>query len=207
MTGIWPLRADRSAVLVIDMQRDFVEPGRPMTVPAAREVVPNVSRIAHAARAVGSPVIYTQHVLLDSFNVSPLETACNPKLVTDGMREESDGVEIVDELTPLPGEVVVSKHRYDAFHGTRLDTVLHTIAGLGQIDTVIFTGTLTEVCCESTARSAFMRDYRVVFASDATAALLPGAQGATEAVISAFFGRVMTTDEIIASFVSAPVLG
>ena len=194
-TAPWRIDASRSAVLVIDMQRDFVEEGRPMEVPAARDAIPGIQRVSDAARAAGAPVVYTQHVLLDDFDVSPLETAYNPKLLSVGMRAGTDGVEIIDELAPRPGEPVIPKHRYDAFHNTRLESVLRSIRGLNGIDTVIITGTLTEVCCESTARSAFMRDYRVAFVSDATGALLPGAQQATEAAIGAFFGRVLTADE------------
>ncbi len=197
MTNPWRIDSSRSAVLVIDMQRDFVEEGRPMEVPAARDAIAGIQRVSEAARAAGAPVVYTQHVLLDDFDVSPLETAYNPKLLSVGMRAGTDGVEIIDELAPRPGEPVIPKHRYDAFHNTRLDSVLRSIRGLNGIDTVIITGTLTEVCCESTARSAFMRDYRVAFVSDATGALLPGAQQATEAAIGTFFGRVLTADEVV----------
>lgn len=193
----WRIDAARSAVLVIDMQRDFVEEGRPMEVPGARSAIRGIQRITATARAHGAPIVYTQHVLLDEFDVSPLETAYNPRLLEIGMREGSDGVEIIDQLAPQPGEIVIRKHRYDAFHNTRLDSVLRSVSGLNGVDTVIITGTLTEVCCESTARSAFMRDYRVAFASDATGALLPGAQQATETVIGTFFGRVMSADEIV----------
>ena len=193
----WVIDRERCAVLVIDMQRDFVLDGRPMEVPAARRAVPAIKEIVASARRCGVPVVYTQHLLLDEFDVSPLETAYNPTLRTRGIRAGTDGVEIVDDLAPEPGEVVVQKHRYDAFHNTRLDTVLHTIRGWNTVDTVIITGTLTEVCCESTARSAFMRDYRVAFVSDATGALLPGAQEATEAAIATFFGRVLTASQVV----------
>ncbi|WP_353987429.1 isochorismatase family cysteine hydrolase [Ruicaihuangia caeni] len=201
----WEIDPARSAVLVIDMQRDFVEEGRAMEVPAARGAIPGIRAVCDAARSAGAPVIYTQHVLLDDFDVSPLETAYNPKLRQLGMREGTDGVEIVDELAPMPGEVVIAKHRYDAFHNTRLDSVLRSIRGLNGIDTVIITGTLTEVCCESTARSAFMRDYKVAFVSDATGALLEGAQKATEAVVATFFGRVLTSAQVIDELAAARV--
>ena len=78
-----------------------------------------------------------------------------------------------------------------------MEPTLKNIRGLNQIDTVIITGTLTEVCCESTARGAYMRDYKVAFVSDATGGLSNEAQKATESVIGIFFGRVLTTNQVI----------
>jgi ureidoacrylate peracid hydrolase len=130
--------------------------------------------------------------------VSPLETTYQPKLREVGMRDGTHGVEIVDELKPEPGEVVIRKHRYDAFHNTQLGTVLPALRGPHEVDTLIIMGTLTEVCCESTARSAFMRDYRVAFLADATGALSGAAQEATLRTIGMFFGRVLTSAELFA---------
>ncbi|HVV10649.1 isochorismatase family cysteine hydrolase [Amycolatopsis sp.] len=175
----WELDRRRSALLVIDMQNDFVRRGFPMEVPMARARIGAMREVAARCRAVGVPVLCTRHVLFDSFDVSPLETARNPALRTAGLRAGSHGAEIVEELAPEPGEVVIDKHRYDAFHNTPLHSVLTTIRGPHVVDTVIITGTLTDVCCESTARSAFMRDYKVAFAADATGALSEAAQEAT----------------------------
>ena len=178
------------------MQNDFVLNGRPMEVPAARDIIGEIQTLVSTCREMCTPVIYTQHILQDDFDISPLETTYIPILKSVGMRRGTNGVDIVEELTPHPGDVVVEKHRYDAFHNTRLESVLRSIRGLNAIDTVIVTGTLTEVCCESTVRSAFMRDYKVALASDATGALGPAAQDASENVISAFFGRVMTVQDV-----------
>jgi nicotinamidase-related amidase len=186
------------AVLVVDMQNDFVRPGAPVEVPAAQTVIPAIQRISAAARACGVPVIYTQHLLEEGFDVSPLETEYNPILQRVGMRRGTLGAEIVDELRPEGTDLIVEKHRYDAFFNTRLDSLLSTVRGLRAIDTLVITGTLTEVCCESTARSAFMRDYRVLFVSDATGALSPEAQRATEHAIDTFFGRVVDSGTVIA---------
>lgn len=194
---MWQLDPARTALLVIDMQNDFVRDGHPMLVPEAQNRVAAMQHLVDGCRDVGVPVIYTRHILLDSFNVSPLECAYNPRLLHEGMRQGSRGAEIISELEPLPHDVVIDKHRYDAFHNTRLETVLRTVRGLHGVDTVIIAGTVTEVCCETTARSAYSRDYKVAFASDATAALSPRAQEATEANISSFFGRVLTAADIL----------
>lgn len=194
----WQLSPATAVLLVIDMQNDFVLPGAPMEVPMARERIPAMAHTVAACRGAGVPVIYTRQVLLDDFPISPLEVACNPKLGSVGMRKGTPGVEIIDALKPEPADYVVDKHRYDAFHNTQLATVLASIRGLNTVDTVIIAGTLTEVCCESTARSAFMRDYKVVFLSDATGGRSDAAQDATLDVIGTFFGKVMPAAELAA---------
>lgn len=166
-----------------------------MEVPEARTAIPYIQKLIATSRELGIPVIYSQHTLRDDFAVSPLEAAYNERLLTVGMRKGSFGVQVIDALKPAENEIVIEKYRYDAFYATNLEPVLRSIRGLNQIDTVIITGTLTEVCCESTARGAYMRDYKVAFVSDATGALTAPAQVATENVIRTFFGRVMTTAE------------
>ncbi|MFD5661386.1 isochorismatase family protein [Streptomyces hirsutus] len=183
---------------MIDMQNDFVLEGYPMEVPMARRRIPEMQEVISECRAAGIPVIYTRHVLLDTFDVSPLESTYNPALLTAGMRDGTFGAQVVDALTPEPEDVVIRKHRYDAFHNTQLENILTSISGLRQVDTVIVIGTLTEVCCDSTARGAYMRDFKVAFVSDATGARSDAAQKATEDTIGTFFGRVLTTGDLVA---------
>lgn len=190
---MWKINPATTALLVIDMQNDFVLEGHPMEVPEARTAIPYIQQLIATSRELGIPVIYSQHTLRDDFAVSPLESTYNERLLTVGMRKGTFGVQVIDALKPAENEIVIEKYRYDAFHATNLEPVLRSIRGLNQIDTVIITGTLTEVCCESTARGAYMRDYKVAFVSDATGALTAPAQAATENVIGTFFGRVMTT--------------
>ncbi|HXF02219.1 MAG TPA: isochorismatase family cysteine hydrolase [Arthrobacter sp.] len=193
---MWSIDAARSALLMIDMQNDFVLEGAPMEVPMARKRLPEMVTAVAACRQAGIPVIYSRHVLLDSFDVSPLETTYNQRLQTVGMRRGTDGVEVVEELKPEADDYVLDKHRYDAFHNTPLKSVLATIRGLNAVDTVIIAGTLTEVCCESTARSAYMNDYKVAFLSDATGGRSEAAQAATLDVVGTFFGRVLSTADM-----------
>ena len=193
----WEFDKSKAALLVIDMQNDFVNEGAIMEVPMAREYLPNMKRILQSCRSHNIPVIYTKHVLYDHMEISPLETAYNPKLKEVGMREGTLGVEIVDELTPLPNEFVISKHRYDGFHDTPMETIINNSRGLNGVDTVIIVGTVTNVCCESTARSAFNRDYKVVFVSDANGGLDEKSHQATLTIIEKVFGRVMSTHELI----------
>lgn len=194
---MWKIDASRTALLVIDMQNDFVLEGAPMEVPAARDAIPGIQRLITAARELKVPVIYSQHTLLEDSQNSILEATYNPKLFSVGMRKGTQGVQVIEDLKPQPEDTIIEKYRYDAFHNTLMEPTLKNIRGLNQIDTVIITGTLTEVCCESTARGAYMRDYKVAFVSDATGGLSNEAQKATESVIGIFFGRVLTTNQVI----------
>jgi ureidoacrylate peracid hydrolase len=198
MAEPWSFDPSRAALLVVDMQNDFVNEGAIMEVPMARRLVPNMQRLVARCRDAGVPVIFTTHVLYDQFEVSPLESAYQPKLRTDGMRANRPGSDVIDALAPWPGEIVIRKHRYDAFYNTQLETVLRNIRGAGTVDTVIVTGTVTNVCCESTARSAFMRDFKVVFVSDANGGFDEPSHNATLKIIGMVFGRVMSTDEVLA---------
>jgi ureidoacrylate peracid hydrolase len=96
-------------------------------------------------------------------------------------------------IQPGENEHRVVKHKYDAFFETDLDAILRN----NRVDTVIIVGTATNVCCESTARSAFFRDYNVAFPSDCNASFDDSMHEATLKTIDMFFGRVMTTDELI----------
>jgi nicotinamidase-related amidase len=148
------------------MQNDFVNEGTVMEVPMARKFVPNMKSLVETCRESGIPVIYTQHVLSDEFDISPLEVTYLPQLKESGLRPGTVGVEIIEDLAPLPDEIVIKKHRYDSFYNTQLETIIRNIRRPVEVDTVIITGTVTNVCCESTARAAFMRDFKVVFVSD-----------------------------------------
>lgn len=191
------LRHERAVLLVIDMQNDFVEEGACLEVPSSRKGLGKLKKLIELCREVGIPVIYTAHVHLPHLSINPLEILMFPQLKEEGLRLGTRGAEIHAEIAPLPHEVIIHKHRYDAFYETNLDAVLRNIRGPRMVDTVIITGTLTNICCESTARSAFSRDYKVVFSSDLTFAMDDESQRATLRTIAMAFGRVMDSEEII----------
>lgn len=195
---MWKLDAAKAALIVVDMQNDFVLEGAPMEVPNARKAIPHIQRLIATSRKLDIPVFFTKHTLLeDAFN-SPLEAEYNPKLFDVGMRKGTPGWDVIDDLKPEPEDTQIEKYRYNAFHNTLLEPTLRTIRGLNRIDTVIITGTLTEVCCDSTARGAFMRDFKVAFVDDATGGLSTRAEEATFDAMGKFFGRVMHTDDALA---------
>ncbi len=193
----WELNKDKAVLLVIDMQNDFVNEGADMEVSMARLNLPNMQKVLELSRNNNIPVVYTTHVLLDEFDISPLETTYQPWLKESGMRANTDAVKVVEELKPLPHEIVLEKHRYCAFYNTRLDTIIRNIRGMHAVDTVIIVGTVTDVCCENTARSAFMRDLKVALIGDACGGFDEASHNAALTVVGRNFGRVLTTNELV----------
>jgi nicotinamidase-related amidase len=157
------LRVDpgRTALIVVDMQNDFVKDGGTLVVPDAEGTVPAIQSLLALARGSGMKVIFTQ----DTHDEDDPEWAIWPEHV----REDSWGWRIVDELEPQDGELVIRKVRYDAFYGTHLDHFLR----LWGVDTLIICGTVANICVHYTAASAALRWYNVIIPKDATSALFP----------------------------------
>jgi biuret amidohydrolase len=156
----------RTAIIVVDMQNDFVASGAPMETPAARAIVPKLVETLSMCRSAGVRVLYTAHVhRRDGCDMGLFDDMHPPIARRDALVDGTPGVEIYSDLAPAPGEHLIKKHRYSGFFGTDLDIILREWG----IDTVIIAGTTTENCCHATARDAMFRNYRVVFLSDATA--------------------------------------
>jgi len=151
---------DRCALLVIDMLRHFAHPDGRSYLPATQAVVPGIMRLLQRWRELAAPVVFTAH----SHGVSE-DTGMLGKFFNDHIRRGEDDARIIDELAPLAGETVITKSTYDAFHGTGLQEHLRSVGA----DQVLVTGVLTQLCCETTARSAFVRGFEVYVAADATA--------------------------------------
>ena len=156
----------KTAIIVVDMQNDFVAAGAPMETPAARAIVPKLAGLLRAGRAAGIKVIYTAHVhRRDGSDMGLFDDMHPPIASRAALVDGSEGAGIYPDLAPTAGEHVIRKHRYSAFFGTDLDIILREWG----VDTVVICGTTTENCCLSTARDAMFRNYRVVFLSDTTA--------------------------------------
>jgi biuret amidohydrolase len=200
----------KTALIVVDMQNDFVAPGAPMETPAGRTMLPNLKRAIGFCRGQGIPVIYTAHAhRRDGCDMGRFADLWPPIRTRAGLVDGEPGVEIYPEIAPQADELVIKKHRYSAFYGTDLEIILR---GRG-VETVIITGVTTENCCHATARDALFRDYKVVFLSDATATfdypdVGQGSMSADEVhhatliILSVSTAHVMTTDEFIARTVS-----
>jgi ureidoacrylate peracid hydrolase len=201
----------QTALIVVDMQNDFVAPGAPLESSAGRAMVPHLQRALDCCREEGIPVIYTAHVHRpDGCDLGLLAHA--PAIARrDALVDGSAGVAIFPEIAPRDGEIVISKHRFSAFYGTDLEIILR---GLG-VTTVVITGVTTENCCHATARDAFFRDFQVVFLTDATATsdypdLGYGSMSAAEVhratlvILARDTADVITTETFLARVATAP---
>ncbi|KMS76391.1 hydrolase [Streptomyces leeuwenhoekii] len=185
------VRPERTALLVIDMQDEFVRPGwSPYWVPAATRMAPRLRQLVEDCRAVSIPVIWTifddTHLGLDR----PHALRFLPHADTDWRRPGP--AEVWAPMGRRPDEVLIRKPSYGAFYDTPLDTMLRN---LGR-DTVIVAGTLTNYCCGTTARQAYERGYKVVFGSDTTATDDESRQEPELAVLRKGFALVLTAEEI-----------
>jgi ureidoacrylate peracid hydrolase len=192
--------ASRTALIVIDMQNHFVAPGFPAEAPAARQIVPAINRLAAAMRAAGGLVVWIQTTAsgaLDRWGNHHRHTLSADRARTRlaSLDEASEGFALFPALQPAASDLRVKKIMYSAFiaGSSDLDAVLRRRG----VETVLITGTVTNVCCESSARDAMMLDYRVIMVSDANAALSEDAHAATLNSFAEFFGDVMTCDDVV----------
>ena len=188
------INADSSALVVIDMQVGFVDRGSPQWVPQAERMVSSLDRVAENARQLDIPVIFTSARFLDPSPTDVLRLT--PTIAAGNLAEGTPGVEIVPELWRTGDILVNTKHTYDAFFATDLD---YRLRGLGK-GTVVIAGTLTNFCCEATARAGFDRGYHVVLVSDLCASDNPWAHDATMQTIRRGFGRVVDSKAVIAEW-------
>ena len=152
---------ENSALLVIDMQEFFLREESHAFVPATKAIVPNINAMIEEYRKQGYPIIFTRHVLKDNENPGIMG-----KWWRDVLRISNPLSNIHSSLSWTENDITLHKSRYSAFIGTNLDQILKD----KDIKTLVVTGIMTHLCCESTAREAFMKDYAVYFVVDATAA-------------------------------------
>jgi nicotinamidase-related amidase len=183
------LRREQSCLLVIDMQRYFVDPKGAAFLPGAQAVLGNVQRLIRAFRAAGRPVIYTRHV----HHPDRLDAGIMAQWWGDMIMEGTPDSEIYHALAPLENEKVVTKHRYSAFYNTDLELILRVL----KTEDLALCGVMTNLCCESTARDAFHRDFRVFFHADATATDTEEMHMASLLNLSFGFSFVTTADRTI----------
>ena len=154
------LNVAASALLVIDMQRFFLEADSPSFTCGGLAILPTVRRLMDAFRRAGRPVIFSRHV----HHPGDLDSGIMGWWWKGKCLEGSPESEVHPDVAPMPGEKVVFKHRYSAFYNTDLETVLRCL----KVEDLVVSGIMTNMCCESTARDAYYRDYRVFVPADGT---------------------------------------
>jgi nicotinamidase-related amidase len=196
--------AGRTALIVVDMQRAFLEPGEAMEVPPAREVVPRIQALLTVFRARRLPIVFTEFLYTEAApllvgELHPEHRRAVPGAARGFGRPSSSclagelNVATVAELAPHPDELVVQKPYYDAFHGTVLDGALRARG----VTHLVITGTLTDICVLATVVGGFNREYRITVVEDGVATLWPEIQRATLDIIGRAYGRVQPAKTVV----------
>jgi nicotinamidase-related amidase len=188
---------DKCALLVIDMQNEFVKPNwSPYWVPEATRQVPRIKKLITHSRLKNIPVIYTvysnTHNFLDRPKTLQIMPCRFPDLNIDQTSFFIKG-EVWHEIKPKNDEIIIHKPSYGAFYDTPLETILKNMGK----DTVIICGTLTNYCCSTTARQAYERSFKVIFGSDITSAHFIDLHEAELKVLRRGFAKILSLDEII----------
>jgi Isochorismate hydrolase len=204
------LDATLAALVVVDLQNDFVRVGAPQEVPSARTTLGNVAALANALRATGRPVLYTRYTAGPSVtHLGWFSPECGPEMRScwpgvqrrygdrDGLLE---GHQIVDELTPHAGDLVIDKYGYGSFHNTSLEDAL-LAAPARQVWLV---GTVTQICVEESAREGYRRGFEMVVAADAVSSFDDDLHRATLRNLAAKFALVTDTAALLSAIDAAP---
>jgi nicotinamidase-related amidase len=193
----------RTALVVVDMQRGFLDPGEAMEVPPARETLATIQTLLALFRARRMPVVFTEFVYSENApllvgRLHPEHQPAKPGaprgfgLPSSSCLEGTPSADTVPDLAPRPDELVVRKRGYDAFAGTPLDEALRA----RNVTSLVVAGTMTDICVLATVIGAFHREYRVTVVEDGVSTLWPEIQRATLDIIGRAYGRIATAKEI-----------
>lgn len=195
-------RVEQPALLIVDLQNDFVREGAPLEVPDARKTIGVVQKLITEFRSRKLPIIYTQFLAHETENLLWLwSPQCRPdtRCCWKGFRRryddagaELDCTEIIDELRPEPSDIRIEKYGYGSFLGTGLDGHLRTL----KVKSLVVAGTVTQICVEETAREAFHHGYRTTLVEDGVSSFAPDLHAATLKNFAMKFGWVAKGQDI-----------
>jgi nicotinamidase-related amidase len=200
----FPVDPARMALLNVDMQNLFVEDS-PVAAPSGRGVLKQVNTLIDVCRKSRVQIIHTSHVLRDDHSNVGIMGEIVPPISLEMIKKSAPSSFLHAELNVADEDILLDKPRFGSFQSTDLGMVLRSRG----IDTVMISGIATNLCCETTAREANARDFRVFFLSDATATFPIGDVSAEEiqkvtcATLGFAFAQVLTTTEMIAKLESA----
>ena len=195
------LNARRTALLAIDLQNMFLEVGAPLEIPYAREVVPQINILAAALRDIGGLVVWVANVFTSETATTwtrYFENVNSPEFsdrILTGLARGDPLQALWQDCAVHDADLLSEKDRYSAFYSPRsnLDATLRARG----IDTLVIAGTLTNICCETTARDAMQLDYKIVMLSDGCATRTDAEHNATLGTIMSNFGDVASVEEVI----------
>ncbi len=183
------LNTDKAALLVIDMQDFFLDPSSPTFTCGGLAILPMLKRLIAAFRDADRPVIYTRHVHDPNLSDAGIMGWWWEGMCLEGSPESG----VHREIAPLPHEKTIFKHRYSAFYNTDLETVLRCL----KVEDLVISGIMTNMCCESTARDAYYRDYRLFFLADGTGSITEEMHVATLLNLAFGFAYVTTGADVM----------
>jgi len=191
----------RTAHIVVDLQNGFMAPGAVAEIAQARDIVPTVNAISQAVRVAGGLVVYIQN----TFDEEAIRTwstyfdhFCSParrRLMIEAFTPGAEGHSLWPDLDVQPTDLKVRKRRFGAFAPGASD--LHAVLQGRGIDTLIITGTASQVCCESTARDAMMLNYKVFFVADGNATFTDEEHNATLSAMAYTFCDVIDSAALL----------
>ena len=193
----------KTALVIIDMQGTFVEPGSPAEVPSSRGIIGNINELSSSLRQLGCTIIWVTHANAHNSNASDWNMFFNHFVASDvrqktieSLTPEGDGQKVWRDLKVEPDDLQIIKNRYSALvpGSSSLERTLRS-RGLTNL---LIAGTKTNVCCEATGRDAMMLDYRVIMVSDCLGALSDDEHRASLETFIQQFGDVMPASEVIA---------
>jgi nicotinamidase-related amidase len=202
---------EHTALLVVDMQHGFLDPGASLEVPKGRALIPAIRRLMDCCRALGAPVVFTQFIYSpavpcwrgDPFGVEHLPAVAGKPtgygqpsgncLVGLEAGQGAESADIVAELAPRPGELVVASHVYDKFLDTPLDLALRSRS----ITHLMVTGVTTDICVNCTVLAAANRNYRVTVVTDGVATLNDAIQAACLDIWRRKFARLRNASQLV----------
>jgi ureidoacrylate peracid hydrolase len=199
----------RSALIIVDMQNDFVHPEGSFALhareapeagidmPFLMGTIPQVKRLADAFRKAGRPVVYVAQVLKPDYSDAQFpywHFGLTPGGNGAGCVEGTWGAQIISELQPQEGEHLVIKKGFDGFSNTPLDTILRNLG----VTTCVVSGVTTCICVSTTVRGGVEHNYRMILVADAVAEVSRDTHQAELKTMARVFADVKTTDEVVA---------
>jgi ureidoacrylate peracid hydrolase len=210
------LRPNETALIIIDMQHGFLDPGAALEVPQGRAIVPNLQRLIRSCRDRGVPVIFTEFAYStavpclrgDPFGPEHLPVVegqptgfgypSDNCVVAPYSAKGANSADTIAELAPRSDELVVRGHTYDKFLGTPLDLSLRSRG----IRYLVLTGIVTDICVNATLMTAANLNYRVTAVTDGMATLWPDIQRACFDIWRRKFARLRTAEEVVQEILS-----